>query len=397
MKSNWQYLGSIVLVAIALAAQARGQTGEAGKDPKPQDASNYLGTVQELFARQQVLQSEQLLTVELANALVSSNDLGIDVAEIQPALRAQLNLDEGTGLVITRAPDDSPGAAAGLKAHDVVVKVGEAAVGNTEQLADALKKADGKPVNVVLFRQGKAISVQATPKKPVVAEVVLSDTPLRAWFQTLDAGQDRFRIGVVFAEADDTLRAHLGLAAGEGLIVTKVFPDTPAAKMGIQPHDVVIILDGKRLTTIDAINTQIQEIKEREVELKLLRSGKEVTLKIAPAKEATAAYADLESQGLTIWHAGACPAQVKTFKCNSCHQDPFPDQHWKVERIHDYDILRRWIGQSPPATAGSPQQQVNSLKEQLAKMQDTLSTLEANLAAKNEKPAESKSDPEGKK
>jgi C-terminal processing protease CtpA/Prc len=276
----------------------------------------------------------------------------------------------------------------------VLVKVGETAVGNADQLAEALKKADGQPVNVVVYRQGKAISVQAKPKKPVVAEVVLSDTPLRAWFQTAElVQQERYRIGVVLAEADDTLRAQLGLAAGEGLIVTEVFPDTPAAKMGIQTHDVVTILDGKRLTTVDAINSQIQEIKDRDVELKLLRSGKEVTLKIAPAKETAAAFTDLDRQGLTIWHAGGCPAQVKTYNCRSCHTDPFPG--WKVEvRGYEFHHPIEWKMVKQPAAAGSAQLQVSELKEQLAKMQQTLAQLEAAIQSSGEKKGESD---EGKK
>jgi serine protease Do len=279
MQASFRFLGTFLLVAVALAAPVKGQTGEPAKDP---GANPSAGDADLRFKVESLdLTADQLLTVELANALVSSNDLGIDVSEIQPALRAQLNLAEGTGLVITRVPEDSPGAQAKLEAHDVLVKVGDASVGNTQQLAEALKKADGKPVTVEVIRQGKAISLAATPKKPAVAEVVLSDVPLQAWFQTVAAGPERYRIGVVLAEADDTLRAQLGLAAGEGLIVTEVFPDTPAAKMGILSHDVLTILDGKRLTIVDAINAQIQEIKDREVELKLLRSSKEVTLKIA--------------------------------------------------------------------------------------------------------------------
>ena len=394
MQASFQFLGTILLVAIALAAPANGQTSDSPKDP---DAKQPAGDGLRIAVPPLDLNPEQLLTVELANSLVSSNDLGIDVSEIQPSLRAQLNLAEGRGLVITRVPDDSPGTQAGLQAHDVLVKVGDVSVGNTEQLAEALKKADGKPVNIEVIRQGKTMSVQATPKKPQVAEVVLSDMPLRAWFKTAEIVQERYRIGVVLAEADDTLRAQLGLAAGGGLIVTEVFPDTPAAKMGILSHDVLTILDGKRLTTVDAINAQIQEIKDREVELKLLRSSKEVTLKIAPAKEAAAVLTDLDRQGLTIWHAGGCPVQVKSFNCRNCHADPFPG--WKVEvRGHEFyqPSPPHWSSKLP-AAEGSAQQQVNALKEQLAKMQATLATLEASLAAANEKPAESPNRPEGKK
>src|SRR5687768_9124135 len=304
------------------------------------------------------LQIDQSLGLLLAKNLVSSNDLGVDVAELQPALRAQLNLAEGTGLVVSAAAEDSPGAKAGLKPHDVLLKVAGVAVGNTEQLAEALKTADGKPVKIELLRQGKPLTVEATPKSPWVAEIAFADAPVTAWTHIHVNQEPRYRIGVVLNEADETLRAQVGLAAGEGLIVGEVFPSSPAAKAGLQPHDVLVILDGKRLTTVDAINAQIQEIKEGEVELKLLRGGKEVSLKIAPQKESVeATFLDAATGALTIWNPGACPAQAQTSSCTGCHQHPFPDAQYHG-RLRDYWALRQWMVQQP-AAAGSPQEQMN--------------------------------------
>jgi hypothetical protein len=281
-----------------------------------------------------------------------------------------------------------------MKPHDVLLKVGDAAVGNTEQLAEALKKSGGKPVRVELLRQGKARTLDVTPKSPKVAEIAFSDAPVTAWSRIDATREPRYRIGVVLSEADDTLRAQVGLAADEGLIVTEVFPDAPAAKGGIQPHDVLVILDGKRLTTVDAINAQIQEIAEREVEVKLLRSGKELTLRIAPAKEAAAEFKILDRQPLTIWSAGSCPMVVQSSNCVKCHQNP--NQFWNHGGLRDYAALPQWVVKQP-AQAGSPQEQVNQLKEQLAKLQQTLTALEASLAAEKDKPAESPNRPEGKK
>ena len=333
------------------------------------------------------------LSVILHQNLVSSSDLGVDIAELQPALRAQLELAEGTGLVLTAVPEDCPGGRAGLKAHDVLIKVGQATVGNAEQLTEALAKAEGKPVRVELLRQGKPLTLEVTPQKPQVAEIVFADAdvPVSAWSQITVKQEPRYRIGVVLNETDDTLRAQIGLAAGEGLIVTEVFPDSPAAKAGIQQHDVLTILDGKRLTTVDAINAQIQELQEREAALKLLRGGKEVTLRILPRRENFAVnYADMAHQPLTIWNAGGCPVQVQSSSCTTCHQTPNLTG-WNQGGAHKhYWTLSQWFARQP-AQEGSPQAQVNQLKEQLAKMQETLQTLEAALqtdAANEEKQPE---------
>jgi serine protease Do len=390
-------LGTLLLASVAIAQEA---PPPVQKQPENTDAAVQKG-IQWLNRNHAVdLQFDNSLSLLLASKLVSSNDLGVDLAEIQPSLRAQLNLAEGAGLVVTAVPDDSPGAKAGLKPHDVLVNIGTTSVDNLAQVAEALQKAQGesadKTAMLGIVRQGKSLTVKAVPKSPWVAELAFADVPVTAWSRVNVNVEPRYRIGVVLSEADDTLRAQVGLAAGEGLIVTEVFPDAPAAKVGIQPHDVLVILDGKRLSAVDAVNAQIQEIKEREVELKLLRGGKELLLKIAPQKESTeATTVDGFHRALTIWSAGACPAaQAQSRQCTSCHADPFPE--WKHPKaVNDYHALRQWI-LMPQAAAGSPQEQVNQLKEQLAKMQETLSTLEAALQSAATK-EESQPKPEEKK
>ena len=379
------------LLALMMAADVIGQEPSAAEQKQQtRDEAAVTQGIRWLHARQGAdLQYDKTLSVLLADKLVSSNDLGVDLVEIQPALRAQLNLAEGTGLVVTTVPDNSPGASAGLKAHDVLVNIGAIKVGSLAQVAEGLQKAQGesadKTVMLGVIRQGRTLTLKAVPKSPQIAEVILGDAPVALWSKVDVKTEPRYRVGVILSEADDTLRAQVGLAAGEGLIVTEVYPDTPAAKAGIQPHDVLVILDGKRLSTVDAVNAQIQEIKEREVELKLLRGGKEVTVKIAPQKEAAdlAQYQDF-ARAWTIWNPGVCPGQARAQQCTSCHQNPFPE--WKADADY-HRQLGLWLARTKAAEAGSPQEQVNQLQEQLAKMQETLSTLEASLAAAEEKPA----------
>ena len=78
------------------------------------------------------------------------------------------------------------------------------------------------------------------------------------------------------------VRSQLRLAAGEGLVVTEVLPESPAAMAGLQNHDVLTKLDGKRLTKIEAVNAQIQEIRDRKVSVSLFRGGSEITCDVTP-------------------------------------------------------------------------------------------------------------------
>ena len=380
----------------------------AWSDEPPQAESRVDKTIIEAFHKPSNYDalSQYFAVVDVSDSLVSANGLGIDVATPEAALMAQLGLSPNQGMVVTSVPEESMGAKAGLKAHDIITQVDEAQISHLDALKMALHGEDGTKVTLHLVRGGKPLVLEATLKKPHVARLWSHDGLVRDAATLALAVQDTYRIGVTLSEADDTLRAHLRLAAGEGLVVTDVVDESAAAAAGIKQHDVLVVLDGKRLTTVEAINAQVQEIKDRSADLRLLRGGKEVTLSIAPRKTQEHAIVDTP---ITVW-------DTKT--CQRCHANPHGDQanpnvFWDKAHAHaawrlhadrsvwtdgnTAKIFGKWIGaaeaqqaeaieaqaQATLAQAGSaaaPQAQIEALKTQLEAMQKTLSALEAALA-----------------
>jgi hypothetical protein len=360
--------------------------------------------------------------LDVSDSLVSANGLGIDVATPDAALMAQLGLSPNQGMVVTSVPEESMGAKAGLKPHDIITQIDEAQISHLDALKIALHGEDGTKVKLHLVRGGKPLVLEATLKKPHVAKVLLHDFDRDA--ELLLATQETYRIGVTLSEADDTLRAHLRLAAGEGLVVTDVVAESAAAAAGIKMHDVLVVLDGKRLTTVEAINAQVQEIKERSVELRLLRGGEEVIVQVAPRKTQMQAFAD---HPITIW-------DTKT--CQRCHTNPHADQanpnvFWDKAHAHaawrlhadksvwtdgiNVKLHGKWIDAAQPqqakslvalsaqaaqaaqpGTAPAPQQQIAALKAQLAAMQKALDDLAAALAKPQPAADQEKKDEEQK-
>src|SRR5207244_10083593 len=65
----------------------------------------------------------------------SVDALGLKLAKLTAELRKQFSLPDTTkGAVITEVPQNSPGAAQGLRAGDLVVAVGHESVGSLEEL-----------------------------------------------------------------------------------------------------------------------------------------------------------------------------------------------------------------------------------------------------------------------
>jgi hypothetical protein len=113
-------------------------------------------------------------------------------------------------------------------------------------------------------------------------------------------GQKRdFYIGVAVAPPDDTLRAHLDLPAGAGLVATEIVPDSPAAKVGVKTHDILLELGDKPLDSPETLVAQVQAAGNKATTLKLLRAGKPSTLTITP--EPRKVETDPYHGALRIW------------------------------------------------------------------------------------------------
>jgi membrane-associated protease RseP (regulator of RpoE activity) len=342
--------------------------------------------------------------VQVADAaLLAANGLGVDLAAPDDALRTQLGLEAGAGLVVASVPAESAGAKAGLQVHDVILTADEQKVDNPARFEERLEAAAGKSVKLRLVRGGKPLTLEVALPKLQVARVDWTPDRWKVEFDNVAlATAERYRLGVSLAEADSALRSQLRLAEGEGLVVTEVIEESAAASAGIQTNDVLIVLDGKRLTTIDAINAQVQKIKDRKVELRLLRSGKEMSLQLAPRKTQEAAFID---RPVTFWdtkscqrchaqaHTGATAAHLLMGAKLGAHHSAWIGSDGKAH------LFGKWID-AAVADSSQSQQQIESLKAQLAHMQQTLAALESSLAAAappaDKKPTDTPNDLEAK-
>lgn len=106
--------------------------------------------------------------------------LGLACSPAPPALRAQLKLGEGEGLVVEHVLPDSPAANAGIEQYDVLVRAGDKPLGNLQDLIDAVDAAKEKELTLKAVRGGKSTEIKVTPaKRPQTPETVLPDQKKR--------------------------------------------------------------------------------------------------------------------------------------------------------------------------------------------------------------------------
>ncbi|HOK76357.1 MAG TPA: PDZ domain-containing protein [Verrucomicrobiota bacterium] len=88
--------------------------------------------------------------------------LGVQLGPVDPALAAQLGLEEGTGALVNAVVDESPAAKAGIKRHDVIVKIeGDTVRGPGDVVKRISERKNGDKIKLELFRGGKKVEAEA--------------------------------------------------------------------------------------------------------------------------------------------------------------------------------------------------------------------------------------------
>jgi serine protease Do len=94
-------------------------------------------------------------------------------------------------------------------------------------------------------------------------------------------------LGATLQPVGETLRAHLDIPAGQGLLVTSLRGDGPSAQAGLKPNDVLLSLADKPLAAPGDLAKQLKAAGEAPVPLKLLRGGKPLTIQVRPVYRVT--------------------------------------------------------------------------------------------------------------
>ena len=116
---------------------------------------------------------------------------------------------------------------------------------------------------------------------------------LRGITKAENLGGPMFRIGLSIEAAEQGDGGEGGGATAEGksergLIVERIMDESPASEAGIEPGDVILMINGKEANDFASLQEAVQQAgkEDRPVKLKLERDGKELTVKIKPVESA---------------------------------------------------------------------------------------------------------------
>lgn len=240
--------------------------------------------------------------------------LGVQTQEVTKENFSKFGLRDVRGVAIEKVMENSPAAQAGLQNGDVVVRFnGEEVTGSRKLTRLISEVAPDHQAKITVLRNGNERDVTATlGKRPGVSfseggfngtlvpsmRVPLGEMPRIAPFPnggamtiTPNGNNGNFyffnsnrQIGVSVSSLSKQLGDYFGVAEGKGVLVNNVIENSPAAKSGLRAGDVIVEVDGKAIDQNFDLSRAINEKKEGDVTLTIIRNKNRQTVRVTPEK-----------------------------------------------------------------------------------------------------------------
>jgi S1-C subfamily serine protease len=153
--------------------------------------------------------------------------------------------------------------------------------GSLEHTAPLLPGSSGGPV---LDVQGQLLGINTNRLGEGFYLAIPADETLRGRVDALARGESvrRPQLGITITPGHVArrLRRAVGLPDAEGLLIREVAEDSPAARAGLAPGDLIVAAAGQPLRTVDDLSGALQTAGDT-IELNVLRGTDERSIQVA--------------------------------------------------------------------------------------------------------------------
>ena len=200
---------------------------------------------------------------------VSRGWLGVSIQNVSPELAAAMGVDTSTGALVADVVEGSP-AEGVLKQGDVILTFNGEDVDSSSDLPILVGTTKvGTDSVLTVLRDGTEQQLELTIGQHQSASAEFD--------KSVDETVSGTALGVTVAPLTDSNRAELGVAKNvDGVIVTDLQADSPAAKAGLQRGDVIVKLGGQETATPDALKAALDSEKTDPALVLINRGGNQI-------------------------------------------------------------------------------------------------------------------------
>jgi serine protease Do len=190
--------------------------------------------------------------------------LGVRIQQVTPDIAESLGLKDATGAMVAGVNDGGPADKAQIRNGDIILKFNNQDVKDMHALPRIVADSEvGQQVPVVLWRDGKEVTLQATlAEKPDDTQQVAATTTGTPPDKT-PPPVDIAGLGMKVAPLSQDLKDKYQINADQkGVVVTDVSPNGPAAERGLKAGDVVVEVQQGEVGSVDDVQKRIDAVRK---------------------------------------------------------------------------------------------------------------------------------------
>jgi len=222
--------------------------------------------------------------------------LGVTISEVTADKAKESKLSTARGVLVEQVDPNSPAAKAALKTGDIITEFdGQRVEGTTAFRRMVRETPQGRTVQLTIWREGQSqtLSAELAAMPRQSREGMSPGIPRMPPFPDAPDILRRFRehgmiptaptIGISAMDVSGQLGSYFNAPDGEGVLVTEVKENSPAAKGGLKAGDVITKMNGKRVHDLGELRGQLGESRDtKTVSLSVIRKGVETSLTVEP-------------------------------------------------------------------------------------------------------------------
>jgi serine protease Do len=173
--------------------------------------------------------------------------LGVAIQPLTPELAESFGIDRHQGILVAQVTAGSPAAEAGLQVGDVIVGYRGDGVEDVGDFRNRVAlTSPGSQVQLAVLRNGQRLQMNATIGSQEQEGVVAGATATTR------------EIGLVVQTPTPEMAEPLGVTPGEGVVITQVLPQSPAAAAGLTPGTLILQVNRQPVASAEAFNRAIE-------------------------------------------------------------------------------------------------------------------------------------------
>lgn len=189
----------------------------------------------------------------LKHGKVTRGWLGVSIQKLTPELAESFGYNSTKGALVGQVQPDSPAAKAKLEPGDIIVKVDDVEISDTNQLRNYIaSRKPGSVANVQVFRKGEIKNFRVT-----LGELPEAQEQERG---RADRPSSKFeKLGLSLQNLTPEVARQLGTSRRDGVVVVRIRPGSVAQLAGFAPQDIIIEANSTPIKNLNDLSEVVSD------------------------------------------------------------------------------------------------------------------------------------------